>query len=342
MERRKLGTQGLETAAIGLGCLSMSDFYGAADERAGIATIRRALDIGVDLLDTSDCYGPHVNEELIGKAIAGRRDEVVVATKWGFLRHRDGDWLGMDATRARAPEACDASLRRLGIDVIDLWYIHWPDPAVPIEETVGAMGDLVRAGKVRYLGISNVNAEQIRRAHAEFPISAVQNDYSLAVRADEVEVIPTARELGIGYVPFSPLGRGLLTGTVHSKEELFEGDFRRTLSTFQEGNLERNLALVEVLAGVAAELGATNAQVALAWVLSRGEDVVPIPGTAKQHRIEENAAAAALRLSSVQLDLLDRTFFPGALAGKNNWSGDEMAMANAARQRAREGSAARP
>ena len=337
MKRRKLGTQGLEVSAVGLGCLSMSDFYGSADEREGIATIRRALDIGVDFLDTSDCYGPFVNEELVGKAIAGRRDEVTVATKWGFLRNERGDWLGMNATRARAPEACEASLRRFGIDVIDLWYSHWPDPAIPIEETIGAMGDLVRAGKVRYVGISNVTAEQVRRAHAEFPVSAIQNDYSLAVRADEAEVIPAARELGIGYVPFSPLGRGLLTGTVHSKEELFEGDFRRSLSTFQEGNLERNLALVDVLAGVAGELGATNAQVALAWVLSRGDDVVPIPGTAKLARVEENAAAAGLTLSPAQLDLLDGTFFPGALAGANNWSRDEMAMANAARQRTREG-----
>ena len=336
VERRRLGTQGLETAAIGLGCLSMSDFYGAADEASGIATIRRALDLGVDLLDTSDCYGPYVNEELIGRAIAGRRDEVVIATKWGFLRDPGGDWLGLDGTRGRAPEACEASLRRLGIDVIDLWYSHWPDPAVPIEETIGAMGELVRAGKVRYLGISNVTAEQARRAHAEFPISAIQNDYSLAVRADEAELIPTARELGIGYVPFSPLGRGLLTGTVTSTDELFEGDFRRTLSTFQEGNLARNLALVEVLAGVAREHGASNAQIALAWVLSRGDDVVPIPGTAKLQRIEENAAAADVRLTSEQLDLLDRTFYPGALAGKNNWAGDELAMANAARQRARQ------
>ena len=336
MERRTLGRQGLEVAAVGLGCLSMSDFYGDADESGGIATIQRALEIGVDFLDTSDCYGPYVNEELIGKAIAGRRDEVTVATKWGFLRNERGDWLGMDATRGRAPEACDASLRRFGIDVIDLWYIHWPDPAIPIEETIGAMGDLVRAGKVRYVGISNVTAEQVRRAHAEFPVSAIQNDYSLAVRADEAEVIPTARELGIGYVPFSPLGRGLLTGTVHSKEELVVGDFRRSLSTFQEGNLEHNLALVEVLAGVARELGATNAQVALAWVLSRGDDIVPIPGTAKRHRLEENAAAADLTLSAAQLDLLDRTFFPGALAGKNSWSRDEKDMANAARQRMRE------
>ena len=340
MERRKLGTQGLETSAIGLGCLSMSDFYGSADESEGIATIRRALDLGVDLMDTSDCYGPFVNEELLGKAIAGRRDEVIVSTKWGFLRHPDGTWLGMDASRARAPEACDAALRRLGIDVIDLWFIHWPDPAIPIEETIGAMGDLVRAGKIRYVGISNVKAPQIRRAHAEFPISAVQNDYSLAVRDDEAEILPTVRELGIGYMPFSPLGRGLLTGTVQTKEELFEGDFRRTLSTFADGNLEHNLALVEVLAGVADELGATRAQVALAWLLSRGDDVVPIPGTAKRHRVEENTAAADLRLSSEQLDLLDRTFFPGSLAGTNNWSRDEMEMANAARQRTRERGAA--
>lgn len=335
MERRKLGTQGLETAALGLGCLSMSDFYGTAETGEAVATIHRALDIGIDLLDTSDCYGPYVNEELVGKAITGRRDEVVVATKWGFLRNEQGDWLGMDASRGRAAAACDASLRRLGVEHIDLWYIHWPDPGIPLEETIGGMADMVRAGKVRYLGVSNVTAAQIRQAHAVHPISAVQNDYSLAVRADEAEVIPTARELGIGYVPFSPLGRGLLTGTVHSKDELFEGDFRRTLSTFQEGNLERNLVLVEVLAGVAAEAGATNAQVALAWVLARGRDVVPIPGTAKRHRIEENAAAVDVELSPEQLELLDRTFAPGALAGYNNWVGDELLMANAARQRAR-------
>ena len=335
MERRRLGTQGLETSAVGLGCVSMSDFYGAADEGEAIATIHRALELGVDLLDTSDCYGPFVNEELVGRALKGRRDQVQVSTKWGFLRDPNGDWLGMDATRARAPQACDASLRRLGIDAIDLWFIHWPDPAIPIEETIAGMADMVAAGKVRYIGVSNATAEQIRRAHAVHPVSAVQNDYSLAVRADEAEVLPTCRELGIGYMPFSPLGRGLLTGTVRSKEELFEGDFRRTLSTFQEGNLERNLALVDVLAQVAAEVGATNAQVALAWVLARGDDVVPIPGTAKRGRIEENTASVDVVLSAEQVALLDRTFHVGALAGHNNWGKDEMAMANAARQRAR-------
>jgi aryl-alcohol dehydrogenase-like predicted oxidoreductase len=336
VERRKLGTQGLETAAIGLGCVSMSDFYGAADEGEAIATIHRALDIGVDFLDTSDCYGPFVNEELVGRAVKGRRDEVLISTKWGFLRNAEGDWLGMDASRARAQEACDASLRRLGVDVIDLWYIHWPDPGVALEETIEGMADMVRAGKVRYLGISNVTADQVRAAHAVHPISAVQNDFSLVVREDEAEVLPAVRELGIGYVPFSPLGRGLLTGTVRSKEELFEGDFRRTLSTFQDENLEHNLRLVDVVAGVAADVGATNAQVALAWVLSRGDDVVPIPGTAKRHRIEENTASLDVRLSAEQLDLLDRTFPVGALAGHNAWGRDEIAMANAARQRARQ------
>jgi aryl-alcohol dehydrogenase-like predicted oxidoreductase len=336
VERRKLGSQGLETSAIGLGCVSMSDFYGAADEAEAIATVRRALDIGVDLLDTSDCYGPFRNEELVGRAVAGRRDEVVISTKWGFLRNDRGDWLGMDASRARAPEACDASLRRLGIDVIDLWFIHWPDPGVALEETIAGMADCVRAGKVRCIGVSNATAEQVRAAHAVHPLSAVQNDYSLAVRSDEADIIPVCRELGIGYMPFSPLGRGLLTGTVRSREELFEGDFRRTLSTFQDGNLERNLALVDVLGQVAAEAGATNAQVALAWVLARGDDIVPIPGTAKRHRIDENAAAVDIVLSPEQLELLDRTFAPGALAGRNNWQGDELMMANAARQRARE------
>ena len=198
MERRKLGTQGLETAAIGLGCVSMSDFYGAADTGEAIRTIQRAFELGIDLLDTSDCYGPFVNEELVGQAVKGRRDQVTVSTKWGFLRHPDGDWLGMDATRARAPEACDASLRRLGIDVIDLWFIHWPDPAIPLEETIGGMADMVRAGKVRYIGISNATAAQIRLAHSVHPLSAVQNDFSLAVRKDEAEVIPTCRGLGIG------------------------------------------------------------------------------------------------------------------------------------------------
>ena len=336
MERRALGTQGLVTSAVGLGCVSMSDFYGSADEGEAIATIRRALDIGVDLLDTSDCYGPYVNEDLVGKAIAGRRDEVVVATKWGFLRNERGDWLGMDATHGRAGAACDASLRRLGTDVIDLWYIHWPDPGVPIEETIAGMADQVQAGKVRYIGISNVTEEQVRAAHAVHPVSAVQNDYSLAVRTDEAHVLPACRELGIGYVPFSPLGRGLLTGTVRNKEELFAGDFRRTLGTFQDGNIEQNLALVDVLAGVAAEVGATNAQVALAWALHLGPDVVPIPGTAKRHRVEENTAAVDVQLTAAQLELLDRTFRPGAVAGKNNWSADEMAMALAARQRSQE------
>jgi len=336
MERRKLGTQGLETAAIGLGCVSMSDFYGDADSGEAIATIHRALDIGVDFLDTSDCYGPFVNEELVGRAIAGRRDEVVVATKWGFLRNERGDWLGMDATRRRAPEACDASLRRLGVDHIDLWYIHWPDPGIPIEETIAGMADQVQAGKVRYIGISNVTEEQVRAAHAVHPISAVQNDYSLAVRTDEAHVLPACRELGIGYVPFSPLGRGLLTGTVRSKDELFEGDFRRTLGTFQDGNIERNLALVDVLSAVAAEAGATNAQVALAWTLHLGPDVVPIPGTAKRHRVEENTAAAGVMLTPTQLDLLDRTVHLGAGQGTTNWSEDVMAMALAARQRTQE------
>jgi aryl-alcohol dehydrogenase-like predicted oxidoreductase len=334
VERRRLGTQGLVVSALGLGCVSMSDFYGDADEGEAVATIHRALELGIDLLDTSDVYGPFAKERRVGRAIAGRRDRVVVSTKWGFLRNERGDWLGRDASPARAREACEASLRRLGVETIDLWFLHAPDPAVPIEESVGAMGALAAEGKVRFVGISNVGVAEIRAAHRAHPLSAVQNDYSLAVRRDEADVLPLVRGLGIGYVPFSPLGRGLLTGTVRSTDGLFAGDFRRTLSSVREGNLERNLALVDVLAGVAREAGATPAQVALAWVLSRGEDVVPIPGTARRARIEENAAATELALTAEQLALLDETFRPGALAGANAWVGDELATANAVRQAA--------
>jgi aryl-alcohol dehydrogenase-like predicted oxidoreductase len=332
MERRLLGEQGLEVSAIGLGCLSMSDFYGQADEKDAADTVARALELGVTLLDTADCYGPFTNEEIVGRAIAGRRESFIVSTKFGFLRDRAGDWLGLDARPERVAAAADASLRRLGSEHVDLYYLHCPDPRVPIEETVGAMGELVQAGKVRYLGISNATPEHVRRAHAAHPLSAVQNDYSLAVREPEDELLPCLRELGIGFVAFSPLARGLLTGAIRSVEEMFGGDFRRHLTTFADGNLERNLRLVSRLADIAAGYDATAAQLAIAWVLAQGGDVVPIPGTARREKLEANTASAQLRISAADLALLDELFAPGALAGSNNWTREESTAANAARQ----------
>jgi aryl-alcohol dehydrogenase-like predicted oxidoreductase len=250
------------------------------------------------------------------------------------VRDPGGAWLGLDARPERVAAACDASLRRLDIGHIDLYFLHCPDPNVPIEETVGAMGELVQAGKVSYLGISNATSEHVRRAHATHPLSAVQDDYSLAVREPEHELLPCLRELGIGFVAFSPLARGLLTGTVHAVEEMFGGDFRRHLTTFADGNLERNLGLVERLAEIGRQYDATAAQLAIAWVLAQGRDVVPIPGTARREKLEANAAAAQLRITAADLALLDELFAPGALAGSNNWTREESAAANAARRSA--------
>ncbi len=338
MERRLLGRQGLEVSAIGLGCLSMSDFYGQAEETDAVATVSRALELGVTLLDTADCYGPFTNEEIVGRAIAGRRESFVVSTKFGFIRERSGEWVGLDARPERVAAAAEASLGRLGVDWIDLYYLHCPDPNVPIEETIGAMAELVVAGKVRYLGISNATPEHVRRADKVHPLTAVQNDYSLAVRDPEPELLPCLREFGIGLVPFSPLARGLLTGTVRSTEEMFDGDFRRHLTRFADGNLEPNLRLVGQLAEIASGYDATAAQLAIAWVLAQGRDVVPIPGTARREKLEANVAAAQLDLTLADLALLDELFAPGAFAGSNNWTPEESVAANAARRSALAGS----
>ncbi len=315
MERRRLGTQGLEVSALGLGCMGMSEFYGPSDEAEAVATIRRALELGIDFLDTADMYGRGANEELVGRAIRGRRDAVVLATKFGNVRHDDGSReVRGDPDYVR--QACDASLRRLGVDHVDLYYQHRVDRRVPIEETVGAMAELVTAGKVRYLGLSEASPQTIRRAHAVHPISALQSEYSLWTRDPESGPLPTCRELGIGFVAYSPLGRGFLSGRIRSAADLAGDDFRRHNPRFQDPNLRRNLALVQTLEELAGARGCTPAQLALAWVLSRGPDVVPIPGTKRRRYLEENAAAAELELTAAELERLDEAFPPGAAAGE--------------------------
>jgi aryl-alcohol dehydrogenase-like predicted oxidoreductase len=293
----------------------MSDFYGPADEAESLATLDRALELGVTFLDTADMYGPFKNEELLGRALKGRRDRVVLATKFGNRRSPEGAFLGVCGTPEYVRQACDASLRRLGVDVIDLYYQHRVDPAVPIEETVGAMAGLVRAGKVRWLGLSEAGAATIRRAHAVHPISALQTEYSLWTRDPEAEILPTVRALGIGFVAYSPLGRGFLTGRFRAADDLAANDWRRQNPRFQGENLARNLELVARVEALARAKGVTAAQLALAWVLSRGADVVPIPGTRRRSRLEENVGAAAIRLSGEELRRLDEAAPPGAAAG---------------------------
>ena len=315
METRKLGTQGLEVSALGLGCMGMSEFYGTADEGEAIATIHRALELGITFLDTADMYGPFTNEQLVGKAIADRRDQVVLATKFGNMRGEQGEWLGINGSPEYVRSACEASLRRLGVETIDLYYQHRVDLETPIEETVGAMAELVQEGKVRFLGLSEAAPATIRRAHAVHPISALQSEYSLWTRDPELEILPTVRELGIGFVSYSPLGRGFLSGRIKSVDDLEERDFRRRGPRFQEENLRRNLALVEQVEALAAEKCVTPAQLALAWVLSRGEDIVPIPGTKRRSYLEENAAAVELELTADELERLERAFPVGVAAG---------------------------
>ncbi|MBS1846106.1 MAG: aldo/keto reductase [Actinobacteria bacterium] len=314
MDRRTLGSQGFEVSAEGLGCMGMSYAYGAGDEEGGIATIHRAIGLGVTFLDTAEVYGPYVNEELVGRAVAGRRDEVEIATKFGF--DFSGETRGVDGSPENAARVCDESLRRLGTDHIDLYYQHRVDPDVPIEETVGAMGELVAEGKVRFIGLSEAAPETIRRANATHPLTAVQSEYSLWTRDPEDEVLPTLRELGIGFVPYSPLGRGFLTGQIRSLDELDEDDWRRTNPRFQGDVFEENLRLADRVAELAEGVGATPAQVALAWVLAKGDDLVPIPGTKKPERVEENAAAADLKLSDAQVADLDSAISPGAVRGE--------------------------
>jgi aryl-alcohol dehydrogenase-like predicted oxidoreductase len=323
MDRRKLGSQGFEVSAEGLGCMGMSYAYGAGDEEGGIATIHRALELGVTLLDTAEVYGPYANEELVGRAVAGRRDEVEIATKFGF--DFKGETRGVDGSPENAARVCDESLRRLCTDHIDLYYQHRVDPDVPIEETVGAMGELVAAGKVRFIGLSEAAPETIRRAHATHPLTAVQSEYSLWTRDPEDEVLPTLRELGIGFVPYSPLGRGFLTGQIRSIDDLDEDDWRRTNPRFQGDAFEENLRLADRVAELAQGIGATPAQVALAWVLAKGDDVVPIPGTKKPERVEENAADTDLHLSDAQVAELDAAISPDAVRGaRYDDSGMEM------------------
>jgi aryl-alcohol dehydrogenase-like predicted oxidoreductase len=319
MDQRTLGSQGLSVSAEGLGCMGMSEFYGSADEAEAVATIHRALDLGVTLLDTADIYGPHTNEQLVGQAIADRRGEVVLATKFGIVRDPENPAArGVNGRPEYVLESCDASLRRLAVDHIDLYYQHRVDPGVPIEETVGAMAELIDAGKVRFLGLSEAAPETIRRAHEVHPISAVQTEYSLWSRDVEDEVLPTLRELGIGLVAYSPLGRGFLTGQITSPDDLAEDDFRRTNPRFMGENFARNLQLVDRITQIAAEQNCTPGQLALAWVLSQSRppaDVVPIPGTKRRRYLEENVQATELTLSAEDLARIDEVAPVGAAAG---------------------------
>jgi aryl-alcohol dehydrogenase-like predicted oxidoreductase len=315
MQRRRLGTQGLEVSAQGLGCMGMSEFYGEADEGEAIATIHRALELGVTFLDTADMYGPFTNEKLVGRAIADRRDQVQLATKFGNVRGENGERLGIRGDAGYVREACDASLKRLGVDHIDLYYQHRVDKSVEIEETVGAMKELVEAGKVRHLGLSEASPSTIRRAHAVHPISALQTEYSLWERNPEDEILPTVRELGIGFVAYSPLGRGFLSGRFRSPGDFPDGDFRGMDPRFKGENMERNLELVDRVKEIADEKGVTPGQLALAWVMSRGDDVVPIPGTKRVAYLEENAAAADVSLSADDLRRIEEIAPAGAAVG---------------------------
>jgi aryl-alcohol dehydrogenase-like predicted oxidoreductase len=304
MKQRTLGRNGPSVSALGLGCMGMSEFYGPSDDEQSIATIRHAIEIGVTFLDTADMYGSGHNEELVGRALAGRRDSVILATKFANRKDADGGRY-VDNRPAYVHEACDASLQRLGVEHIDLYYMHRRDADVPIEDSVGAMAELVRAGKVRHLGLSEVGADTLRAANDVHPIAALQSEWSLWTRGLEEDIIPTGRELGVGIVPYSPIGRGFLTGTLPSREELADDDFRRDNPRFADENVEQNLEIVEKVRAIADDAGATPAQVALAWLLGRGEDVVPIPGTRNQGRLEENAAATDLALTASQISELD-------------------------------------
>jgi aryl-alcohol dehydrogenase-like predicted oxidoreductase len=315
MEKRKLGRNGPVVSAMGLGCMGMSEFYGTADEVESIATIHRALDLGITLVDTADVYGPHTNEQLVGRALRGRRDGVILATKFGIVRSSDPQYRGVDGRPEYVKSACDASLRRLRLDHIDLYYQHRVDPQVAIEDTIGAMAELVKAGKIRYVGMSEAAPGTIRRAHRTHPVTALQTEYSLWTRDPEDEILPTVRELGIGFVAYSPLGRGFLTGRFRRYEDLPPDDYRRGSPRFQGENFKKNLELVNRVGEIAKDKGVTPAQLALAWVLAQGRDIVPIPGTSRRSHLEENVAALKITLTEKDRAALREAMPQGSVSG---------------------------